>query len=89
MDDAVLMEDILTTNVTTSLSPTPPSFGDESSFSTKFANDTLDYVPYSARPETYIVPILFAIIFVIGVMGNGTLIGIFVKHRTMRNVPNM
>ncbi|OXA51151.1 Bombesin receptor subtype-3 [Folsomia candida] len=65
MDDAVLMEDILTTNVTTSLSPTPPSFGDESSFSTKFANDTLDYVPYSARPETYIVSLAVGDLFVI------------------------
>ncbi|XP_021957119.1 neuropeptide CCHamide-1 receptor isoform X2 [Folsomia candida] len=52
-------------------------------------NDTMDYVPFSSRPETYIVPILFAIIFVIGILGNGTLIAIFMKHRTMRNVPNM
>ncbi|CAL8116663.1 unnamed protein product [Orchesella dallaii] len=47
------------------------------------------YVPYSLRPETYIIPVLFAIIFVIGVIGNGTLIVIFLKHRSMRNVPNM
>lgn len=48
-----------------------------------------DYVPYNLRPETYIIPVLFAIIFIIGVIGNGTLIVIFLKHRTMRNVPNM
>lgn len=48
-----------------------------------------DYVPYSMRPETYIIPVLFAIIFIIGVIGNGTLIVIFLKHRSMRNVPNM
>jgi len=47
------------------------------------------YVPYIDRPETYIVPVLFAIIFIIGVLGNGTLILIFLRHRTMRNVPNM
>lgn len=48
-----------------------------------------EYVPYNLRPETYIIPVLFAIIFIIGVAGNGTLIIIFLKHRTMRNVPNM
>ncbi len=52
-------------------------------------NDTMDYIPMSMRPETYIVPVLFAIIFIIGVIGNGTLIVIFIKHRSMRNVPNM
>lgn len=46
------------------------------------------YTPYRERPETYIVPVLFAIIFVVGVLGNGTLIVIFLKHRSMRNVPN-
>lgn len=52
-------------------------------------NDTMEYIPMSMRPETYIVPVLFAIIFIIGVIGNGTLIVIFIKHRSMRNVPNM
>ncbi|XP_058836442.1 neuropeptide CCHamide-1 receptor [Topomyia yanbarensis] len=46
------------------------------------------YTPYERRPETYIVPILFAIIFVVGVLGNGTLIIVFLRHRAMRNVPN-
>ncbi|EDW02108.1 GH21808 [Drosophila grimshawi] len=46
------------------------------------------YVPYARRPETYIVPILFAIIFVVGVLGNGTLIVVFLSVRQMRNVPN-
>lgn len=40
------------------------------------------------HPETYYVPVLFAIIFVVGVLGNGTLVVIFIRHRTMRNVPN-
>lgn len=44
--------------------------------------------PYSERPETYIVPIIFAIIFFVGVYGNGTLVLIFIRHRVMRNVPN-
>ena len=52
-------------------------------------NGESEYVPYIDRPETYIVPVLFAIIFIIGVLGNGTLILIFLRHRTMRNVPNM
>ncbi|XKL66443.1 hypothetical protein PGB90_009863 [Kerria lacca] len=47
-----------------------------------------EYVPIWNRLETYIVPIIFSIIFLIGVLGNGTLILIFVRHRTMRNVPN-
>uniref|UniRef100_A0A182P9D3 G-protein coupled receptors family 1 profile domain-containing protein n=1 Tax=Anopheles epiroticus TaxID=199890 RepID=A0A182P9D3_9DIPT len=46
------------------------------------------YTPYERRPETYIVPILFAAIFIIGVLGNGTLIIVFLRHRAMRNVPN-
>lgn len=46
------------------------------------------YTPYEMRPETYIVPAAFAIIFIVGVAGNGTLIAVFLRHRTMRNVPN-
>ncbi|EDW72016.1 uncharacterized protein Dwil_GK10663 [Drosophila willistoni] len=46
------------------------------------------YIPYGRRPETYIVPILFALIFVVGVLGNGTLIVVFLSVRQMRNVPN-
>ena len=49
----------------------------------------LPYTEYSQRPETYIIPVLFALIFFIGVVGNGCLILIFFRHRTMRNVPNM
>lgn len=47
-----------------------------------------EYTPYVNRPETYIVPFLFAIIFIVGVLGNGTLIVIFMRHPTMRNIPN-
>ncbi|KFB47546.1 bombesin receptor subtype-3 [Anopheles sinensis] len=46
------------------------------------------YTPFVLRPETYIVPILFAAIFIVGVLGNGTLVIVFLRHRAMRNVPN-
>jgi len=46
------------------------------------------YIPYNLRPETYIVPVLFALIFVVGVLGNGTLVLIFIRNSNMRNVPN-
>lgn len=46
------------------------------------------YEPYVVRPETYLVPIIFGIIFIVGVLGNGVLVVVFVRHRAMRNVPN-
>ncbi|CAD0202469.1 unnamed protein product [Chrysodeixis includens] len=52
------------------------------------ANRSESYQPYYERPETYIVPLIFALIFVIGVVGNGTLVAVFVRHKAMRNVPN-
>lgn len=66
-----------------------------SSVDLDFANGCADdepdcdrYRPYDERPETYIIPVIFSIIFVVGVVGNGTLIVIFLKHRAMRNIPN-
>jgi len=53
------------------------------------SNHTTRLYPYFMRPETYIVPVVFSIIFVIGVLGNGTIIVIFLKFKTMRNVPNL
>ncbi|XP_031640624.1 neuropeptide CCHamide-1 receptor-like [Contarinia nasturtii] len=71
------------------------------SWSTEFNNDTnataattpinteeVSYKGYQYRPETYIVPIIFGIIFLAGLMGNGMLIAVIIKHRAMRNVPN-
>jgi hypothetical protein len=53
------------------------------------ANSTRDsFVPYEQRLATYIVPAVFTLIFIIGVLGNGCLILIFFRHRAMRNVPN-
>ncbi|CAG9824798.1 unnamed protein product [Phaedon cochleariae] len=44
--------------------------------------------PYNERPETYVVPVIFLLIFVIGIIGNGTLVTIFIRHKNMRNIPN-
>lgn len=41
-----------------------------------------------ARIETYLVLILFSTIFISGVLGNWTVCIIFIKHPSMRNVPN-
>lgn len=51
-------------------------------------NDTLPYIPMSTRPERIIVPIVFALIFLVGVTGNGALVFFFIKYPQMRNVPN-
>jgi len=48
----------------------------------------VDYVPYDQRPETYIVPVVFSLILVVGVAGNGILVLILLCHANMRNVPN-
>lgn len=68
-------------NVTTSITNATP----DSSLAT---STETPYVPYVMRPETYIVPVLFAFIFIVGVLGNGTLILVFLTVRQMRNVPN-
>lgn len=48
----------------------------------------LDYVPYEQRPETYIVPVVFSLILIVGVAGNGILVLILLCHGNMRNIPN-
>lgn len=45
-----------------------------------------EYLPYHLRPETYLVPLVFAGIFVTGVVGNGALIFMFLKHPKLRLV---
>lgn len=40
------------------------------------------------RPETYIVPVVFFIIFVLGVIGNCSLIYILLRHKSMRSISN-
>nr|XP_036230712.1 neuropeptide CCHamide-1 receptor [Bactrocera oleae] len=64
------------------------SISNMSSNSNVTAVNETPYVPYVMRPETYIVPVLFALIFIVGVLGNGTLIVVFLGVRQMRNVPN-
>ncbi|KAF3420021.1 hypothetical protein E2986_11344 [Frieseomelitta varia] len=46
------------------------------------------YVPYDQRPETYIVPVVFLLILVVGVIGNGILVFTLLCDANMRNVPN-
>ncbi|XP_021957117.1 neuropeptide CCHamide-1 receptor isoform X2 [Folsomia candida] len=88
LDSGMPPEEFVMPNVTSDLlSLWDNSTGNGSSDGAGPSSD--EYVPYSLRPETYIIPVLFAIIFIIGMAGNGTLIIIFLKHRTMRNVPNM
>lgn len=48
----------------------------------------MPFQPYEMRPETYMVPIIFMLIFLVGVLGNGLLVLVFVRHTAMRNVPN-
>ncbi|XP_064099468.1 neuropeptide CCHamide-1 receptor-like [Macrobrachium nipponense] len=52
------------------------------------ATTELPYFPIEKRPETYIVPIVFFFIFVVGATGNGALVFMFLKYPNMRNVPN-
>ncbi|XP_034244223.1 neuropeptide CCHamide-1 receptor isoform X2 [Thrips palmi] len=47
------------------------------------------YVPYEERVETYLVPVVFILIFVLGTVGNGTLVFVFIRHRGIRTVPNI
>lgn len=46
------------------------------------------YISYADRPETFIVPVLFGVIFLVGVLGNASLIWILLRHKAMRSVPN-
>ena len=43
----------------------------------------------SDRPEAIVVPILFAAIFLVGVLGNGTLVYIVARNKNLRNAPNI
>ncbi|XP_066259702.1 neuropeptide CCHamide-2 receptor [Euwallacea similis] len=55
---------------------------------TSFTSTEGGYTPYKNRPETYIVPVLFLLIFIVGIVGNGTLVAIFMRHHEMRSIPN-
>lgn len=47
-----------------------------------------EYLPYSKRIETYLAPAVFATIYIVGILGNGTIIITFLKNQSMRNIPN-
>lgn len=51
-------------------------------------DDDDKYVPYSERLETYLVPIVFFLILVVGVAGNGVLVVTLIRHSNMRSIPN-
>nr|XP_012142847.1 PREDICTED: gastrin-releasing peptide receptor-like [Megachile rotundata] len=56
---------------------------------TMLMDEEENYTPYGDRPETYIVPVVFLLIFLIGLTGNGVLVLTILRHRNMRNVPNI
>lgn len=72
----------------TSLSASPAEGGNENISSVVEDNplqgNVTEYQPYHLRPETYLVPLVFSGIFVTGVVGNGALIFMFLKHPTLR-----
>ena len=43
----------------------------------------------SNHPEAFVVPIIFTLIFIIGMIGNGTLIFTVLRNKNMRNTPNI
>ena len=44
---------------------------------------------FTGRLEGYAVPVIFALIFFVGILGNGTLIFTVGKNKPMRNTPNI
>lgn len=76
-----------TTRITTST--LSPNYNYTDVNITKTANETeVPYIPYSKRPETYFVPIIFSFIMLIGLIGNSVLLLMLFRHRRMRNAPN-
>lgn len=48
-------------------------------------NSTFEYEPYSERIETYLVPIIFFIIFVFGFVGNLLLMVVLIKEKMVKS----
>src|ERR1043165_6192048 len=40
-------------------------------------------------PEWFVIPIVFGVIFLVGVVGNGTLIYTVLRNKNMRSTPNV
>ncbi|XP_012217370.2 neuropeptide CCHamide-1 receptor-like [Linepithema humile] len=59
-----------------------------SNISCEKCDPDFEYIPLSERPETYIVPLVFSLILIVGVVGNGILILILLCNSNMRNIPN-
>ena len=87
----------LSSSFSTSLSPTPSSLFSTLTPGSLFENESLSevdvadnssasgYKPYSQRPETYLVPAVFMLIFITGIIGNCTLIYVLVKEKLLRS----
>ncbi|XP_074601804.1 neuropeptide CCHamide-1 receptor-like [Brevipalpus obovatus] len=52
------------------------------------SSSSQNYRPYTERPETYAVPFIFSILFLIGLIGNGTIVLVFLRHKSIRTIPN-
>ncbi|XP_002731022.1 neuromedin-B receptor-like [Saccoglossus kowalevskii] len=52
-------------------------------------NATDSYTGQHLGPEAIIIPTIFALIFIVGVIGNGTLVRIVIMDPSMRSVPNI
>lgn len=67
------------------------SYPNASGPSVNASEDYNDYFGWETEPflEAIMVPVVFAIIFVVGLIGNGTLIFTVAINKVMRNVPNI
>lgn len=64
-------------------------FENASLFNESLEYDDYEYVPFNKRLETYIIPLVFSLILIVGVVGNGILILILLCNSNMRNIPNI
>jgi len=55
---------------------------------TSAGNGTVEEEPYEG-PEWLVVPLVFGLIFIVGVVGNGTLIFTVLVNKNMRTTPNV
>jgi len=62
--------------------------GEESSWNWSAADNETFEEPYEG-PEWLVVPLVFGLIFVVGVVGNGTLIFTVLVNKNMRTTPNV
>jgi hypothetical protein len=53
------------------------------------SSDNSTQVQQRFNVEQYIVPVVFGLIFLLGVIGNGSLMFIIFRYKSMRNLPNI